>query len=222
MDAIFHRHAEAALKHADNGEASPSTLKRRAQDAPVDFRMTSENTLAATGRSPPAAYESAKLLGARLRAMRATERRRRTFGGAIEPAFQGDRPRDFRTRFPDTVYGQLIRPTLRGERAHVGSSCAMSFLGRDQAVGLFDDRSDLTPVDLVVAREIQEHSHPVRERSAGRCRRTEEAFRFNAHQLLLHARSSRAPQRDAPVTAMVVVDVAQRPRSPDAEKHSAP
>ena len=131
MDAIFHRHAEAALKHADNGEASPSTLKRRAQDAPVDFRMTSENTLAATGRSIARGLRQRKLLGARLRAMRATERRRRRFGCAVQPAFQGDRPRDFRTRFPDTERrtDSLIRPTLRGERAHVGSSSAMSFLG---------------------------------------------------------------------------------------------
>ena len=59
------------------------------------------------------------------------------------------------------------------------------------------------------------------ERAAGRRRRTKEAFRFGAHQLLLYARSSRAPQRDAAITTMVIMDVAQRPRSPDEEARRA-
>jgi hypothetical protein len=137
------------------------------------------------------------------------------------PAFQGTRRRDYKTLYQDTLDRRLIKPTMRGRARSRGFQLRDELLGRDQTEGLFDDRRDLTPVDLVVAGEIQEHSHPVRERAAGRRRRTEEACRFGAHQLLLHAPSSRAPQRRAAITAMVVVDVPQRPRSPDEEARRA-
>ena len=51
---------------------------------------------------------------------------------------------------PDTLDGRLIRPTVRGRARSRGFQLRDELLWRDKAIGLFDDRGGLTPVDLVV------------------------------------------------------------------------
>ena len=68
----------------------------------------------------------------------------------VYPAFQGTRRRDYRNNVPDTLDGRLIRPTVRGRARSRGFQLRDELLRRDQAIGLFDDRSGLTPVELVV------------------------------------------------------------------------
>ena len=83
-------------------------------------------------------------------------------------------------------------------------------LRRDHPEGVFDDVSDLIPINAVVAIGVEEDAEPVGEHA--RCRRhwMDEPVWFARRQAGRHARRGGTPQRDPPVAAMVVVEVAER------------
>ncbi len=103
-----------------------------------------------------------------------------------------------------SVVGALARGQLRDQ-----------LVRRHHAIRILEDRGNVVAVDLVVTIKMQENSEPVRERPLGRRRRTEEPSWFGADQLFLDTRPSGAPQRDPAITAMVIMEVAQRPGPPD-------
>jgi hypothetical protein len=76
-------------------------------------------------------------------------------------------------------------------------------------IGIFDDRGDLNPVDLVLTGCIEVYAEPPGEDTTRRCRRREKANRLGTDELLLYAGRKRTPQRNAAVTVVVIVEVAE-------------
>src|ERR687898_721178 len=101
---------------------------------------------------------------------------------------------------------EVQRPTRSAVVEFVGER-----LRRDRPEGVFDDAGDLVPIDAVVAIGVEVDAEPSGDHARRRGGRMEEPVWFAGRQVGGHARRGGAPQRDAAVAAVVVVEVAQRP-----------
>jgi hypothetical protein len=79
-------------------------------------------------------------------------------------------------------------------------------LGRHRAIRLFEQRGDLSPVEL---RGIQKHPQPIPESARGTRLRFEESHWLGRDHSLLNTGSYGEPKRHPPISAMVIVVVAE-------------
>lgn len=73
-----------------------------------------------------------------------------------------------------------------------------------------EDRGHLVPINTVVARSVEVEADPSSERSCGRLRRAKESSGLGRDSLFGGSRWRGAPEGDATVTTMVVVEIAER------------
>ncbi len=83
-------------------------------------------------------------------------------------------------------------------------------LRRDGPEGVFDDAGDLAPIDAVITTGVEVDAETGGEHSRRRRRRVKGPVWFARRQVGGHARRGGAPQRDAAVAAVVVVELAKR------------